>query len=181
MQYSWLTYSAVSYLSRRSGDSIRLRINHVYIYILSSIKLQDSAMKLCPLQRLILSLCSCSKYRLIHLRLCNLQISSIPFTLHQSLSEYSPKNPDLQRWRLANQILKICTARDTYPRVTSNCVITYAQSGHFAHLTVAECVTAIVHSGKPGMLRISPKITFIWSRAALTYSTLKGHSSSSVH
>jgi hypothetical protein len=74
----------------------------------------------------------------IVLQLCILQIFNIPF-LHQPLSEYS-KNPDLQRWRPANQILKICTARDAYPRVAWNCVITYIQSGQIVCITVAEYV-----------------------------------------
>lgn len=82
------------------------------------------------------------------LRLCILQISSIPF-LHQPLSEYSPRNPDLQRWRPANQILKICTARDTYPRVAWNCVITYIQSGQVVCITMAEYVLYHTVHSKP--------------------------------
>lgn len=108
---------------------------------------QDPAMNPCSLHRVMRrskelseldTRSSCPDINLFTaLRLCILQISSIPF-LHQSLSEYSPKNPDLQRWRPANQILKICIARDTHPRVAWNCVITYIQSRQVVCITMAE-------------------------------------------
>lgn len=61
----------------------------------------------------------------------------------------SPKNPDLQRWRPANQILKICTARDSYPRVAWNCVITYIQSGQVVCITMTEYVPYYTVHNKP--------------------------------